>query len=158
MVLSAFYQSVEFYVIAFLVAAVILAFSMKPPKKGAARTFLLAGELLADGEESPSICLEAMESGYVKLLRTGVEGVNSNGAVSLAVRLEGFDVVIEERLVKGREDENATPVNSAEFLLDFFGRERYHIRYQSESTGLFAVATLNNRPGYKVSKPLSVKS
>ncbi|MBR4722466.1 MAG: hypothetical protein IK053_05370, partial [Muribaculaceae bacterium] len=129
-----------------------------PPKKGEARTFLLAGELSADGEGEPSIYLEAMESGYVKLVRTGVEGVNSNGAVSLAVRLEGFDVVIEERLVKGREDENATPVNSAEFLFDFFGRELYHIRYQSESTGLFAVATLNNRPGYKVSKPLSVKS
>ena len=156
MITLAFYQSVEFYVIAFLVAAVIVAFSIKPPRRGAARTHLLAGELFTDGDDEPSISLEAMDSGYVRLVRNGVTGVNTNGAVSLAVTIIGFDITIEERLVAGRDyDINAEPVRRAVFLLDFLGRERYHIRYNSDASGLFAVTTFNNRPGYKAHKPLT---
>lgn len=159
MITLAFYQSVEFYVIAFLVASVVVAFAMKPQARGEARTHLLAGELSPVGGDTPAIRLEAMDSGYVRLVRDGIEGVSTNGAVSLAVTMIGFDITIEERLVRGNNfDINAEPAKSAEFLLDFLGRERYHIRYNSDSTGLFAVTTLNNRPGYKAEKTLTVKS
>lgn len=156
MIFLAFYQSVEFYVIAFLVAAVIVAFAIKPQRRGEARTHLLAGTLSTAGTVEPSISLEAMDSGYVRLVRDGLSGVFTNGAVSLAVTIIGFDITIEERLVAGHDyDINAEPARSAEFLLDFLGRERYHIRYNSDASGLFAVTTLNNRPGYIARKPLT---
>ncbi len=153
MLLSIF-QTVEFYVIATVVAAAIIALLIKPGLHGEARQVLLAGNLSHfNFEKEPSIKVEAMENGNVILSRYGIEGLTASGAVSLAITIIGFDISIEERITEGNLDD--TEINSAEFLLDCLGNERYHIKYNSEKTGRFVAFTFNNRPGYTVEKILN---
>ncbi len=144
-------QSVEFYVIAVLATAMIVAFIARPDSRGKARQYLLAGSLSFSGGE-PSITLTANDDGTVTLTRRGLQGMTSTSAVSLAVTVIGFDITIEERLSGGFPDDPA--IDTATFTLDFIAQERYHIRYNSDSAGLFAAAPFHKRPGYTTSRPL----
>ena len=149
------YNTVEFYVIAGAIAAAAIVAASLPPRQRQGVLHLLGGELSGSDEgllAPPAIDVEVDDNGRVLLRRSGLKGITDNGAVSLAVNVAGFDVSIEERLTPG----NGWPtVDTADFVLDFFGPERYHIKYNSEDTGLFAAFTLNVAPGIRIHKPLS---
>ncbi|MBQ7041717.1 MAG: hypothetical protein IJN66_03295 [Muribaculaceae bacterium] len=152
MILVEIFQTVEFYVIAVLVAAFVVALVVRPASRGEARQYLLAGDLMACGNDNPAITLTANDDGSVILTRYGIEGITSTGAVSLAVNVIGWDIVIEERLSEGFSDD--APIDTAVFRLDFLAPERYHIRYNSDLTGRFAATPFHNRPGYTTTRQL----
>ena len=152
MITAGIFQTVEFYVIAVLVAAMIVALVARPASRGEARQYLLAGDLKACGDDNPAITLTAHDDGSVALTRHGIEGITSTGAVSLAVNVIGWDIVIEERLSEGFSDD--APIDTAVFRLDFLAPERYHIRYNSSATGRFVATPFHNRPGYTTTRPL----
>lgn len=159
MLVTSIFQSVEFYVIAVVVAAAIVALLGRRPSDGPVRQYLLPGVISQEGGESassPGIELLCGDDGSVLLRRHGLKGVREDGAVSLAVEVKGFDVSITERVVAGREPWQ--PVDTASFILDFMGREHYFISYRSElsasESALFASVTLHNRPGNRVAKHL----
>lgn len=146
--------SVEFYVIAAVTAAAVVAFSARGDRKGPVRQYLLPGVLsLENVAERPSIELICCDDGSVILRRHGVSGMTLSGAVSLAVSVSGFDVKIKERTVTGTPGDTET-VDTASFVLDFMGAERYFISYTAEDAGLFAALTLHNRPGVRVEKEM----
>lgn len=156
MVICGFFQTVEFYVILSVIAAVIVALAALPAKRGEARLLFYAGELepAQPGAEAlePMVYAECREDGAVVLRREGLRGITASGAVSLAVTVIGFDVTIQERLSAGYSNDAA--VGSAVFVLDFFAPERYHVAYRSDDAGLFGSFTLANRPGLRVAKRL----
>ena len=148
------YNSVEFYVVAGALAAAAVVAASVPKRKGAAELHLIGGSLAGSDEGAlaePGIDVFVDDDGRVHIHRRGLKGVTDNGAASLAVNVAGFDVSIEERLTPG----NGWPmIDSADFILDFFGSERYHIKYNSEDAGVFAAFTLNVVPGIRLSRPL----
>ena len=147
------FQSVEFYVIAVVAAAAIVAAMSVKPTTGAVRKILLGSTLSTPAtEEPPSIELECLDNGDVVLTRRGLTGVTEAGAVSAAVTIKGFEIKIEERIVAGNPAYSAA--GSASFTLDFMGAERYFISYRTEHDDLFAALTLHNRPGIKTRKQL----
>lgn len=151
---ASFLHSVEFYVVCVVVAAAVVAMSVRPSGRKAVVTHLLAGELAPDEQGSRQrIELRVRPDGAVELTRYGVELVGLDGAVSAAVSVNAFDVTVEERLVPGSDGQGQTV--KATFVLDFFGRERYHFRYNSEMTGRMAVATLAVKPDVVVERDLS---
>lgn len=183
MILLSVFQSVEFYVIAAVVAAAIVAYSAKSGVHGPARQFLISGVLTkVDKPVSPMIELICNDDGSVLLRRYGIEGVTLSGAVSLAVTVIGFDVKIKERIVEGRPKSlkptsvsggydsriiridgseesgigcnDEEAIDTASFLLDFMAQERYFISYTSEPAGLFVAITLKNRPGNHLVKSM----
>lgn len=101
MITAGIFQTVEFYVIAVLIAAMIVALVARPASRGEARQYLLVGDLIACGNDNPAITLRANNDGSVTLTRHRIEGITSTGAVSLAVNVIGWDIVIEERLSEG---------------------------------------------------------
>lgn len=152
------FQSVEFYVIAVVMAAAIVALSSRRPSMGPVRQVLLPGVITLEepADTTPSIELLCGDDGTVLLRRHGLVGVNDTGAVSLAIEISGFDVKIKERIVPGRGP--GEKVDTAAFILDFMGREHYFISYTAELTesqsNLFGSLTLNNQPGIHASKRL----
>lgn len=153
------FDSIEFYVIAAVVASAVVGLCVRPSSKGEAVTRLLAGELSPasdDGADStPSIELLVEEDGSVTLTRRGLDGmVHASGALSLVVNVAGFDISVEERLTPGRPAADVPEPAEARFTLDFLGAERYHLRYYSEATGGLAVTPLHVRPGIHIVKPL----
>ena len=156
-----FLGSIEFYVLAMIVAAAIVAFLARPSSRGEACQYLLAGELLNEANRmwsdvntsQPSISIYVRDDGAVVLTRHGVEGVSTSGAVSLAITIIGFDISIEERIVVGNSLDE--PIDTATFVLDFLGAERYHLKYNSSLSSTFVATTIIVRPGYKKQLPLT---
>lgn len=156
-----FLGSIEFYVLATIVAAAIVAFLARPSSRGEARQHLLAGELSNESNRSwsdvvtsqPSISIFVRDDGAVVLTRHGIEGVSTSGAVSLAITIIGFDISIEERIVAGNVLDE--PIDTATFVLDFLGAERYHLKYNSSLSSTFVAATILVRPDYKKQLPLT---
>lgn len=148
------FNTIEFYVITGALAAGAIALAALPPRRSAARQYLLAGSL--SGTDDPGLQPEQLDlsvdnQGRLHILRRGLPNITDGGAASIAVAVNGFDITIEERLTYGR---GWPTVDSAEFVLDFLAPERYHIRYNSDPTGLFTAFALTIRPGIRASKPL----
>ncbi len=145
------FNTVEFYVIASVLAAAIVALSAMPRRHREARQYTLEADLMpGDPDCEPELHLRVRPDGRVELRRTGLAGVGDEGSAVLEVEVAGFDVVMNERLRPGRGE----AVGQAVWTMDFFGREYYHISYRSDSTGRFASLTLHVRPGIEMTKPL----
>lgn len=154
---SSVFQSLEFYVIAVVVAAAIVALLGRRPSMGPARRYVFDGATtLEDSAVSqPSIELVCLDDGSVALRRHGLRGVRQDGQVVIEVEVAGFDVRITERITLGHWP---GAVDTAEFRLPFMGRERYFISYTSPLSDsqeeLFGSLTLLNRPGNRALRTL----
>ena len=148
------YNTVEFYVIAAAIAAAAIVAASSPSRRRESVLHMAAGELSSSDSgrlAEPAIDVRVDDNRCVIIRRSGLKSITDNGAVSLAVNVVGFDVSIEERLTPG----NGSPtVDTAEFALDFFAPERYHIKYNSEDAGVFTAFTLNVEPGIHLQRPL----
>lgn len=146
--------SIEIYVVAVFVAAAIIGLAALPSRKGPVRTFLYAGTISpeADGDTEPSIVLRVLDNGRLHIARHAIAGVAADGAYSLAVKVSGFDVTIEERTVPGR----LAPVTYmfGEATVDCLALERYHFQYRCEALGRSAAFSFNLRPGTTIGRPL----
>lgn len=156
--------SIEFCVVLFMAAAFVVALCARPHGRGAAETGFLTGELSSETprqpagapahpEPSPSVEFLCRDDGAVVITRHGLQGLTEGATVALAVTRTGFDITVKERIAPAREPGGA-PVDTATFVLDGLGQERYHIKYDSEATSSFAALTLRNTPGLHAVRPL----
>lgn len=162
-----FLSSPEFYVIAFVAAAAIIALMARPSGSAPAVEHLLSSSLLTAGEasklstadpESPSIEIICDADGSAMLFRHGLQCMNATGAVSAKVEIRGFNITIYERLVAPRvnsllpntdiADGASLPTPSALFQLDFLIPERYYLRYESEAHSSAATLSFRATEGY----------
>ena len=97
--------------------------------------------------------------------RQCLTGLTSDGAVSLAVKVTGFDVDIRERRVGARPQRDrswgdwddatytdAPEPDTATFTLDFLASERYHVTYRRDDETIDAAFRLHVRPGITVKR------
>ena len=164
MILAGIFQSVEFYIIATVLAAMIIALCARGDNRGPVREILTAGVITLEGDATaaqgaggePAIEFVCLDDGSVILRRHGIRGVTDSGAVSLAMELKGFELKIRERTMAGHPD--GEPIDTASFILDFLAPEHYFISYTSDmtsaSTSQTASLTLSVRPGNRVMKRL----
>lgn len=158
-ILSSVFQTPEFYVIVSVIAAAVIAAVSLPERKGEVKLHLLAGELhesddsqSSDTSGAGSVTFTVGSGNVVVLRRDGLSGVTLDGALSLAVRVSGFDITIEERVTPGS---SVSPMaSSATFELNFLAPEWYHIRYESEAFSQHASLTLHVREGIVLTKRL----
>ncbi len=156
--------SIELCVVLFMAAAFVVALCARPRGTGPAETGFLTGELSSEPpgqpagapahpEPSPSVEFLCRDDGAVVITRHGLQGLTEGATVALAVTRTGFDITVKERIAPAREPGGA-PVDTATFVLDGLGQERYHIKYDSEATSSFAALTLRNTPGLHAVRPL----
>lgn len=156
-----FLHSVEFYVILLVVAALAVGLLAIPHSTGPVETDFATGDLdfnPSPADLNPSLEIDCRPDGTVRIIRTGLpEGMTSAATAALAITRKGFDLTIEERLTPGSSAYLASesrPVNCAIYYLTGLAHERYHIRFNSESTSSFAAFSLNNLPNLRTSRPL----
>lgn len=148
--------SIEFCVVLFMAAAFVVALCARPHGRGPAETGFLTGELSAGDaglSDEPSVEFLCRDDGAVVITRRGLQGLTEGATVALAVTRTGFDISVKERVSPARQPGGA-PVDTATFVLDGLGHERYHIKYDSEATSTFAALTLRNTPGLHAVRPL----
>jgi len=152
------FNTIEFYVIAGALAAGAVAYAALPQRRGQGRQYLIAGELNGPDEalpqaDEPAIDVDVNNHGRVTITRRGLPQLTDDGAASLAINVVGFDVIIQERLTYGH---GWPTVDTARFVLDFLGHERYKIRYNTEqNAGLLTAFTLHVTPGIHIHRKLS---
>lgn len=156
-----FLHSVEFYVILLVAAAIVVALFAIPNGVGPVETDFVTGDLdfnPAQSRREPQLEITCMPDGTVRIIRTGLpEGTTSAATAALAITRKGFDLKIEERLTPDASAylaSEARPVNCAIYYLSGLAHERYHIKFNCESTSSFAAFTLNNIPNLNTSRPL----
>lgn len=144
----------EFYIIAGVIAAAIIAYAALPSRRGAAVLHTVAGELSNSGsaEVPAGIDVSIDDAGHMVICRRGLPDVGDDGAASLAVTIIGFDISIEERLTPGKYPIERR--DTAIFTLDFLAPERYHVRYNSDTANLFTAFSIPIRPGITLSRQL----
>lgn len=152
-----FFHTVEFYVILLVVAAFCIGLLAVPSGVGPVETEFANGLLSftpeGEADATPRIEILCQEDGSVKLMRYGLPAdLDSAATVALAMTRKGFDISIEERITPSSLPLLASEteaVNTATFHLPILARERYHIKYNSDSTSSFTTLTLHNRPGLR---------
>lgn len=150
------FHSTEFYVICLMLAAAVVALLSRRSSAGPVRQHLLAGVLSLTDYPTPEVDFICCDDGSVVVRRRGLKGMYLDSAVSLAVEVKGFDILIKERHAPARSA--SEPVDTASFILDFLGPEHYFIRYETPMTQAesekVTTLTLHNRPGITVKRPL----
>ena len=143
----------------------VVAACVRPRNRGPVRQFLLAGTLSYTGKPSPWLELTVSDDLTVTLTRRGLTVLTSDGAVSLVVKVTGFDIDIRERRVGARPRRerswgdwddatynDAPDPDTATFALDFLGPERYHVTYRRDDETIDAAFWLHVRPGISVKR------
>lgn len=147
------YNTIEFYVIAGAVAAGAVALAALPQRRGMSVLHMVPGQLSYSGDGAePALDVSVDDNRRIHIRRRGLPDVSDMGAASLAINVNGFDIIIEERLTFDRR--GTEPVDTAEFILDFVGPERYHIRYNSEDTSSMTAFSIPVKEGLKMRREL----
>ena len=167
-----FLHSTEFLVSLFVVAALLVGLIVKPSRRGQAETSFARGELYPDADTTPRVA-------FLEISRCGLTDLTSADSVSIAITRIGFDIDIQERIVRNdharvRRDPAAdlpapfrgafsTPspygltdadaVGRAIFRIPGLAPERYHIKYNSPAYSTFLATTLPLRPGISFNHP-----
>lgn len=174
-----FLHSTEFLVSLFVVAALLVGLIVKPSRRGQAETSFARGELYPDADTTPRVEFRVAPDGTLEISRCGLTDLTSADSVSLAITRIGFDIDIQERIVRNdharvRRDPAAdlpapfhgafsTPspygltdadaVGRAIFRIPGLAPERYHIKYNSPAYSTFLATTLPLRPGISFTRP-----
>ena len=151
LIMASLTGSVEFYVIAAFVATAIVALCVRPSGRGEAITEFITSRLSADGYTDACIEVTVDDALRVHIIRHGLTDIRSGASVALALTRIVFDISIEERVAASPD---GYMVDSAEFVIDNLGPERYHIKYNSSESGRFAAFTLTVKPGIHIIKPM----
>lgn len=151
-----FFHSVEFYVIILLVAALAVGLMARPSGHGPVETDFSEGFLSYDPspeDNTPRIEIECLEDATVKITRFGLpDNLDSAATVALALTRKGFDITAEERITPASRpllSSETVPVNTAVYLIRGLAHERYHLKFNSDSTSSFTALTFMNRPGLR---------
>ncbi len=137
-------HSTEFYVMAFGVAIALVALLFGQRDRGAAATRIVALNLEPDeANQVPSLSLHMLADG-LHIERRGLS-LPADDTVNLVATIIDDKVhVAEKRGVVGR-GEVVTLCGKATIPLN--GKERWHVRYESEVTGQWCLIAIKAREG-----------
>ncbi len=144
------FTSVEFYIIAFVVAMALVGVMFNPSKHGEAITYFANGCIkpaLSDG--MPTLESIGEDNRRLVLVHRCVAvpiGVTS----SIAIVLSGSDMRVSEKfnIPKGIEPEEAE-ICDIIYTIDFLLAQRYHLYFESAADGTYASMSVLNNEGFR---------
>ena len=96
-----FFRTVEFYVVATVVAAAVIILSTRPSGSKPVQTRFARATFEPDTEPSdaePSLEISVRDDGMVVFTRHGLGRIRKGTVVALAITVKGFDVTLKERI------------------------------------------------------------
>lgn len=138
-------HSVEFYVIAFVVAMALITLLMGQRHHGEATTNIDTYILIA-AQDTPegTLAITSEDVDQIIVTRTGIPIMDGDSIIVVSTIIDDKWQMIEKRAVKGNgEHTTADGMIEASFLRP----GRYHVRYDSEITGQWCTFTHTHRPG-----------
>ena len=96
-----FFRTVEFYIVATVVAAAVIILSTRPSGSKPVQTRFARATFEPDTEPSdaePSLEVSVRDDGMVVFTRHGLGRIREGTVVALAITVKGFDVTLKERI------------------------------------------------------------
>lgn len=96
-----FFRTVEFYVVATVMAAAVIILSTRPSGSKPVQTRFARATFEPDSEPSdaePSLEVSVRDDGMVVFTRHGLGRIREGTVVALAITVKGFDVTLKERI------------------------------------------------------------
>ncbi len=96
-----FFHTVEFYVVATVVAAAVIVLSTRPSGTKPVQTRFARADIEPDTEAAgaePMLEVTVRDDGMVVFTRHGLGRVRAGTVVALAITVKGFDVTLKERI------------------------------------------------------------
>jgi len=146
-------NSLEFYVIAFTVAMALVALFFGQDNRGEATTEVTALSLNPSvTDDSGLVMLQAQDDGSVLVLRNAIP-LDEGDTVNIVVTAVGNKLTIVEK--KGVQSRTAIDLLAdGTGMISHLPADRFHVRYESEITGQWALFTFSNRDGRSASSHL----
>lgn len=148
-------NSTEFYVIAFTVAMALVALMFGNGNKGEATTEVTALSLNpCVTNDSGLVMLQSQDDGSVLVLRNAIP-IDEGDTVNIVVTAIGDKLTIVEK--KGIQSRSAIDfIADGTGLISHLPADRFHVRYESEITGQWALFTFINRDNRTASEHLKL--
>lgn len=138
-------HSVEFYVIAFVVAMALVTLLVGQRAHGEATTNIDTFNLIArQADEAGLLAITSEDTDHVAITRTGLPITDGDTIVLVSTIVDNKWHIQEKRATRGRGGQ--VEVDGA-VELHFLRPGRYHVRYDSEVTGQWCTLTHTHRPG-----------
>lgn len=139
-------NSTEFYVLALTVAMALVALLFGQRDPGPSTSIITALDLNpCVTTDDDLIVLKALDDGGILLLRNGIP-VCEGDTVNIVATATGSKLTITEKYgISTRAGLQVKADGTA--LIDRLPHERFTVRYDSDTTGKWALFTFSNRPG-----------
>lgn len=138
-------HSVEFYVIAFVVAMAMVTLLMGQRDHGEATTNIDTMNLIAtQAQEEGVVAITSEDTDLVAITRTALPVMEDDTVIIVSTVIDDKWHIIEKKATKGR---GAHIMTDAAVEISFLRTGRYHVRYDSEITGQWCTFTHTHRPG-----------
>ena len=138
-------HSVEFYVIAFVVAMALVTLLVGQRSRGEATTNIDTFDLIPSmADEAGLLAISSEDTDRVAITRTGLPIFEGDTVVLVSTVIDDKWHIEEKRATKGR---GAHVAMDGAVEVSFLRPGRYHVRYDSEVTGQWCTFTHTHRPG-----------
>lgn len=136
-------NSIEFYVMSLTLAMAVIAILFGSRDKGPATTEITAMTLnTCVTSDDGLVVLQALDDGGVMVLRNGLP-ISDGDTVNIVVTAVGDKLNIVEKVgVASRSGIDAKVDGTA--MIRYLPATRFHVRYESEITGQWALFTFSN--------------
>lgn len=137
-------HSVEFYVIAFVVAMALVTLLIGQRTHGPATTNIDTLDLTPSlADEAGLLTITSSDTDHVTIARTGLPIFEGDTIILVSTVIDDKWHIQEKRATKGR---GAHVAMDGSAQLTFLKPGRYHVRYDSEVTGQWVTFTHTHRP------------
>lgn len=150
--MESFFTSVEFYVIAFIVAMTLAVFIMKPNEKGAAQTYFYTAQIMYSEAKEQSLLVEALENGKMIIIHRMVNA-DENTIPAIALSIIGNDIkIVEKQTPQAHPD---MPFMDAVYIVDCIKGSKYHLHFDSQATTSYTSTSIRNEHPFHVEVPFT---
>ena len=148
-------NSTEFYVMALTVAMALVALLFGQRKRGAATTEVVAFTLNdCVTHDDGLVVMQAMDDHSVLVLRNGMPVCDGDTVNLVVTAIDDKLTIIEKKGIDTRSGLETRADGTA--MISYLPAGLFHVRYESELTGQWALFSFSNHPGRTASSHLKL--
>ena len=148
-----FITSIEFYIIAFVIAFAIVGFLMKPDEKRPAKTYFATGTITVS--ESKSEIHLRYDGENLRIEHRGIYLNSPDCQINYSIIIVGNTITISEKYVPDKIASILPGTYDAVMQTDKIPHGKYHLKIESEWSSAWAATTIRLNEPFEKTIPIN---